>query len=51
MDLEDIGSRARFLIRDKDGKFPERIDAVVAGARFDVVLSGVQPARTAGPEP
>ncbi|WP_269757114.1 hypothetical protein [Actinomadura violacea] len=23
MDLQDAGCRARFLIRDRDGKFPE----------------------------
>ena len=42
MDLEDAGCRARFLIRDRDGKFPELFDAVVADAGIDVVLSGVR---------
>jgi transposase InsO family protein len=42
MDLEDTGCRARFLIRDRDGKFPERFDAVIADAGIAVVLSGVR---------
>jgi transposase InsO family protein len=42
MDLEDAGSRARFLIRDRDGKFPGLFDAVVKDAGIEIVLSGVQ---------
>jgi transposase len=42
MDLDDAGCPARFLIRDRDGKFPERFDAVLADAGIDVVQSGVQ---------
>jgi len=42
MDLEDAGSRARFLIRDRDGKFPGRFDVIFADAGIDVVLSGVR---------
>ena len=42
MDLEDAGSRARFLIRDRDGKFPSLFDAILADAGVEVVLSGVQ---------
>jgi putative transposase len=42
MDLQDAGCRARFLIRDRDGKFPELFDAVLADAGIEVVLSGVR---------
>jgi transposase InsO family protein len=42
MDLEDTGCRARFLIRDRDGKFPKLFDAVLADAGIQVVLSGIQ---------
>ncbi|WP_445528408.1 hypothetical protein [Streptomyces cyslabdanicus] len=42
MDLEDVGCRARFMIRDRDGKFPELFDAILKDAGVEVVLSGVQ---------
>jgi transposase InsO family protein len=42
MDLQDAGSRARYLIRDRDGKFPALFDAVLADAGISVVLSGIQ---------
>ena len=42
MDLEDADARARFLIRDRDGKFPGLFDAVLKDAGIKVVLSGVQ---------
>jgi transposase InsO family protein len=42
MDLEDSGCRARFLIRDRDSKFLEPFDAILADAGIDVVLSGVR---------
>src|SRR6185437_9007559 len=42
MDLEDAGSRARFLIRDRDGKFPGVFDTVLQDAGIERVLSGVQ---------
>ena len=42
MDLEDAGSRARFMIRDRDGKFPCPFDAILADAGIETVLSGVQ---------
>ena len=42
MDLEDAGSRARFLIRDRDGKFPGLFGTVLTDAGIETVLSGVQ---------
>jgi putative transposase len=42
MDLEDAGCRARFLIRDRDGKFPGLFDIILADAGMTVVLSGVR---------
>ena len=42
MDLEDAGSQARFLIRDRDGKFPDLFNTVLKDAGIEVVLSGVQ---------
>jgi hypothetical protein len=47
MDLEDTNCRARFLIRDRDGKFPQLFDDVLADAGLEVVLSGVQMPRIA----
>jgi putative transposase len=40
MDLQDAGSRARFLIRDRDGKFPGLFDTVLNDAGIETVLSG-----------
>ena len=42
MDLEDAGNRARFLIRDRDGKFPGLFDTVLKDAGIEIVLSGVR---------
>jgi putative transposase len=42
MDLEDAGSRAQFLIRDRDGKFPALFDDVLTDSGIEIVLSDVQ---------
>jgi transposase InsO family protein len=42
MDLEDAGCRARFLIRDRDGKYPDLFDEILNDAGIQVVLSGVR---------
>jgi putative transposase len=45
MDLQDAGCRARFLIRDRDGKYPALVDAILADTGITVVLSGIQTPR------
>ncbi|MGW7006970.1 integrase, partial [Streptomyces sp. NPDC054933] len=45
MDLEDAAAKARYMIRDRDAKFPELFDQVLADAGIQVVLSGVQTPR------
>jgi transposase InsO family protein len=42
MDLEDAGTRARFLIRDSDGKFPALFDQILTDAGIAVVLTGIR---------
>jgi putative transposase len=42
MDLDDTGHRARFLIRDRDGKYPQMFDAILAGTGIEVVLTGIR---------
>lgn len=42
MDLHDAGCRARFLIRDQDGKYPPLFDAVLADTGIQAILSGVR---------
>jgi hypothetical protein len=42
MDLDDIGCRARFMIRDRDTRFGSRFDAVLADAGTRVLLTGVR---------
>jgi transposase len=42
MDLDDAGCRVRYLIRDRDGKFPARMEEVLAGAGIQSVLTGIR---------
>lgn len=41
MDLEDAGSRARYLIRDRDSKFTAAFDALLTDAGVEVVTTGI----------
>jgi putative transposase len=42
MNLEDAGCTVRYVIRDRDGKFPALFDAILADAGIKTVLSGVR---------
>jgi transposase InsO family protein len=42
MDLDDAGCQVKYLIRDRDGKYPAVFDAILADAGVTVVLSGVR---------
>jgi transposase InsO family protein len=42
MDLQDAGATARYLIRDRDAKYPALFDEVLADAGLAVVLTGVR---------
>jgi putative transposase len=42
MDLEEVGSKARFLIRDRDSKFTANFDVLLADAGLKVITTGIQ---------
>ncbi|SEG96354.1 hypothetical protein SAMN05444920_109357 [Nonomuraea solani] len=42
MDLDDAGCRARFLLRDRDGKSPALMDEILAEAGIKTVLTGIR---------
>ncbi|MFF5213503.1 integrase core domain-containing protein [Streptosporangium sp. NPDC000396] len=42
MDLDDAGCRARFLVRDSDGKFPALVDEILTEAGIKTVLTGIR---------
>jgi hypothetical protein len=48
MDLQDTACQARFLIRDRDGKYPALFDAILADTGITVVLTGVRIPRMKG---
>ena len=42
MDLDDAGTRVKYLIRDRDGKYPALFDTILADVGITVVLSGIR---------
>ncbi|WP_045747269.1 integrase core domain-containing protein [Actinoplanes rectilineatus] len=42
MDLEDTSCQVRYLIRDRDGKYPTLFDTILSDAGIEVVHSGVR---------
>ncbi|MFA3842747.1 hypothetical protein [Streptomyces aureus] len=42
MDVQDVGIRGKFLIRDRDTKYPALIDEILADAGIRTVLPGVR---------
>jgi transposase len=42
MDIQDAECQVKYLIRDRDGKYPALFDAILADTGITVVLSGVQ---------
>jgi putative transposase len=48
MDLEDTGCRVKYLIRDRDSKYPALFDAILADAGMTVVRTGVRVPRMNG---
>jgi putative transposase len=45
MDLDDAGTKVRYLIRDRDGKFPAVFDEVLTDAGIAVMLTGIRTPR------
>jgi putative transposase len=45
MDLEDTGTRAKFVLHDRDASFTATFDAVFQAARVTIVRSAVQAPR------
>ena len=42
MDLDDAGSKVKYLIRDRDAKFPALFDEILADTGIQIVLSGIR---------
>lgn len=42
MGLEDAGCKVKYLLRDRDGKYPALVETILADAGIETVLSGVR---------
>ncbi|MFI7136141.1 hypothetical protein ACIBQ1_61595 [Nonomuraea sp. NPDC050153] len=42
MELDNAGCRARYVIRDRDARFPALMDDILAGAGVQTVLAGIR---------
>jgi transposase InsO family protein len=42
MDLQDAACTVKYLIRDRDGKYPALFDTILGDAGIEIVLSGVR---------
>jgi transposase InsO family protein len=42
MDLDDAGAKVKYLVRDRDAKFPALFDQILTDAGIQTVLSGVR---------
>lgn len=42
LDLQEAEAAVRYLIRDRDGKYPPGFDAILEDAGIQVLLSGVR---------
>ena len=42
MDLDEAGAQVRYLIRDRDAKFPALFDRILTDTGIDIVLTGVR---------
>jgi hypothetical protein len=42
MDIQDTGAKVKYLIRDRDVRYPASFDAVLAGEGIEVVKTGIR---------